>query len=773
MSTATIEARCNARPTRLAFILSTPDRTQILNVITRATSLWGGRFNPIVILDDTGRRAVGRHYELAPPNQHLTRQADLLKAFDPDLLISYSDTPLPAELAPWSHRNFPAASLDWDPMGTNNVRSYFVDIRSILDDLWDKEFRNVATPRFKLRYMEKTEAEGSLLRAARFGIYPTDNHYEFVKRNFGAEAIEDNAELHARNWPGDFQTPMNLTGAYCIASRQELSHAFFVLDPDDPYDVVDYWNLRASGMILFALTMQDYKEYRIPIGDFCKAANYPTNPAPTHFDFLTIIKGASITETQVQEVRQWIMEENLTLNQIVLMGRVPEYKRDNYGAADELEIEPLRCFESNTQGILIDGGGRVDGPKPSFLGKRDYFSYWSMDLDLQSFHDPKACYRLPWINSGCDALVSRCVGSGFEMNASRVSRNGIVTRHDGDSSHVRISSINPIQVVKSFLEGAKVDYLEISSPGLALIRIIDMMKTLRGCEVFQNSAIRDTLDEMGTGEPRSVKHVRLAVMKTLKDLSLYGRPATQQEKGKHVDRLLKKAVDSKVFRVGLKFKCTACQRERWYATTEFTEEYNCKSCFSREKTPYIYEHEWYFSSDGLFRSSNKLDGNITILLTLAFFQEISNFYNMQYAPSFTYALNGEEKEMDFAIIASEMMRPGVDMIFGEAKSGSELDAAERAKLKSFGLQTNSYICFCTLAPDFTDEDKEYFKDLYSSGVKIILLPKLLLEMDSFDLSNFKLKNNPGRSATEADWLMRFTVIRTLGEEFAKANYLWV
>lgn len=771
MSTTTIEARCNARPTRLAFILSTPDRAQLLNVITRATTLWGGRFNPIVILDDTGRRAVGRHYELAPRDPYTARQADLLKAFDPDLLISYTDEPLPAELSPWSHRIFPAAALDWDPVGNNNVRSYFVDIKPILDDLWDKEFRNVATPRFKLRFMEKAEAEGSLLRAMRFGIYPTDDHYEFVRRNFVAEAVTDNAELRARNWPGDFQTPLSLTNSYCNAPRQRQSHAFFVLDPEDPFDMVDYWNLRASGMILFALTMQDYRDYRVPIEDFCAAANYPNNPA--HFDFLTVIKGASITDAQVEEVRRWITEENLTRSRIGIMGWVPEYHRGNYGAADELEIEHLRCFESNAQGILIDGSGRIDGPKPSFLGQRDHFSHWSMDLDLQTYRDPKACYRLPWLNSGCDALVSRHVGFGSRMDAGRVSLNGIVTRHDGDSSHVRISPINAIQVVGSFLEGVGMKYLETSSPGLALVRIIDMMETLHACEIFQNSAIRDTLDEMGRGELRSVKHVNLAAMKALKDFKLYGKPATQPQKGEHVDRLLKRAVDSKVFRVGLKFKCTACQRERWYATTEFAEEYNCKSCFSRERTPHIHEHEWYFSSDGLFRSSNKLDGNITILLALAFFQEISHFYNMQYAPSFTYTLNKEQKEMDFAIIASEMMRSGVDMIFGEAKSGSELDTAERAKLKAFGLQTKAYICFCTLAPDFTDEDKDYFKDLYTSGVKIILLQKFLLEMDSFELSDFKSKNNPGRSATEADWLMRLTVIRTLGEEFAKANYLWL
>lgn len=770
-TTTSIETRCNARPTRLAFILPTADRVQLMNVIMRATTLWGGVFNPIVILDDTGRRVVGRHYELAPPNPYLGLKADLLRSFDPDLLISYGDKPLPAELSVWSHRNFPASALDWDPMGRNEVRSYFVDIKPILDDLWDKEFRNVATPRIKLRFMQKAEAEKSLLRAARSGVYPTDEHYEFLRKNFGAEGVIDNADLRASHWPSEFQSPLGLTAAFCNASRLRQSHAFFVLDPEDPFDVVDYWNLRAAGMILFALTMQDYRDYRVSIEDFCAAAYYPNSPG--NFDFLTIIKGGSITDAQVEEVRRWITEENLTRSRVGIMGWVPEYHRANYGSSDEFEIEPLRCFESNAQGILIDGVGRIDGPKPSFLSQRDHFAHWSMDLEIHSFRDPNACYRLPWLNSGCDALVSRHIGFHSQMKAGRVSSKGIVTRHNGDSSQVRIGPITAVQVVRSFLEGVGVKYLETSPPGLALVRIIEMLGTLHSCEIFQNTAIRQTLDEMGTGDPRSVKHVKCAVMKTLKDFKMYGRPATQLEKGHHASYLLRLAIDSKLFKVGLKFQCSACHRQNWYATTEFDEEYNCKSCFSREKTPHIHEHEWYFSSDGLFRSSNKLDGNITILLTLAFFQEIGHLGNMQYAPSFTYALKDEQREMDFAIIASETMRPGVDMIFGEAKSGAELDAAERAKLKLFGLQTKAYICFSTLEPDFAEADKEFFKDLYTSGVKIILLPRFLLEMDRFELSRFKLDNNPGRSDTEADWLMRLTVIRTLGEEFARANYLWL
>src|SRR5580658_2326815 len=106
MGTTTIDARCNARPTRLAFILPTPDRALLLNIIMRATTLWGGRFNPIVILDGTTQRVAGQRYALAGRDPYLAQQANLLRDFDPDLVIAPTGTILPPELESWEHRAF-------------------------------------------------------------------------------------------------------------------------------------------------------------------------------------------------------------------------------------------------------------------------------------------------------------------------------------------------------------------------------------------------------------------------------------------------------------------------------------------------------------------------------------------------------------------------------------------------------------------------------------------------------------------------------------------
>ena len=769
MATTTIEARCNARPTRLAFVLPTPDRATLLKIIERATSLWGGRFNPILILDGAQQKVEGRHYSLLPRPPYVKQLVDVLRGFDPDLLISYGGAVLPEELKPWEHRTFPADNLEWNPVG-RGARSFFVDVQPVLRDLWDKEFRNVAEPRMRFRFIPKDESELSLLLAARFGLYERAAHYEFITEHFKAEPITE-AKLRTTPWPPAFHMPISITGLYCQSHRPSIHpHAGFLLDPNDPFDVIDYWNLRAAGMILLPLTMATYRDDKDIISAFGARSSYSLGTEDTMA--ITIIKGRSITDAQMEEVQAWIRDNGVTKSHVMAQGWVPEYDRQGYPANSEIDVEPIRGFESNAIGVLIDGYGRIDGPKPSFLDQNDYYSHWSMDWGLSTFLAPEACYKLPWLNPECDALVARKVGFDSGMKAAHVSKSGIVTRHGGDSSEIRLSPISAVQAVKAFLKGVGLRYRETSTPGLALARIIEMLGNLYECEIFQNEAIRKALEEMSTGETRTTKHIHSQVIHSLRYFKLYGQNISENQKKSRAERIIHRAIDANVFRVGLVFQCSTCNRSHWYSTTEFTKTYSCKECFSQEKTPYIHELEWQYSSDGLFRNGKNLDGNITILLALSFFQEIYHIDGLKYAPSFLYKIDDQEGEMDFAILGSESYRPGTDLIFGEAKTAAALKDDARAKLKAFGLKTKAFICFCTLADDFSAEDKEYFKDLHKAGIRIIMLSRFFLDMDREAVAEYR-SHNPGRSATVADWLSRETIVKTLGEPFAKENYIWV
>ena len=395
-----------------------------------------------------------------------------------------------------------------------------------------------------------------------------------------------------------------------------------------------------------------------------------------------------------------------------------------------------------------------------------------MDISFFSFGNDKACYRLPWLNSGCDALVAHKIGMSFEMDATHVAREAIVTQQDGPDGDVRIHPITGIDAIQAFLQGKGIEYTGTSSPGLALARIVEMLGSLRHCTIFQNAAVRDLLDELSTGRRRAAREVLGAVKKSLKDYRFFGQPATKEQIAERVDTLLGQAVEAKVFRIGLEFQCSRCKRHNWYAVPEFDEHYNCKSCFAREVTPRLDKTDWHYASDGFFRSSNKIDGNVTVLLALNLFMELFDS-DLKYAPSFTYKIDGEEHEMDFAAISSRALVREVETVFGESKSGAALKEEERSKLRSFGERTGSYICFCTLAEDFDDNDKAFFRELVDANVKVILFTRFFLEMDHFEISRYRSDNHSGRSHSMPDWLMRATIIRILGQDFARQHHIWV
>jgi hypothetical protein len=490
MGTTTIEARCNARPTRLAFIIPKPDRDLLIGVMSRATSLWGGMFNPIVILDDSTRVARGVYHDRFPPQEsYIQRQDDILRSFDPDILINYSDDPLPEVLKHFQHRTYPAARLDWNPWGRREM-SYFVDVYPVLDELWDREFKGNQSPRIKLRFLEKAASEASLFLAARYGLYSNDGAYDFLTKNFAAEPFTYNAEFKAALKPGSFHSPLSITTFHCITRRQQIhSHAFFLLNPEDPFDVMEYWNLRAAEVYLLPFTLQDFKEFENPIRDFGATAAYPINDSITNMP--VVIKAPSITDEEHEEVTKWIGAQGL-VNQLSRMGWVPHCRRDMYGVGNELEIDPIRAFEAKAVSVVNDGYGKLQGPKPSFLTSQHHHQHWSMDMSFYTHGNTTASYKLPWLNSGCDALVRRQIGSHSDMHATHVSQEGLVSQHDGDDGDVRLSPISATDVIKAFLQGSGIEYLQTSSPGLALARILEMMGSFHSCEVFQNEAIRQT-----------------------------------------------------------------------------------------------------------------------------------------------------------------------------------------------------------------------------------------------------------------------------------------
>jgi hypothetical protein len=768
MPTTTLTAQCNARPSRLAFVLPTPDRKNLFAVIARATSLWGGIYNPIIILDGSTRIVYGIQEERGSEGDYLRSQEAILKAFDPDVLFTFSPEPLPDELKAFQHRTYSAAQLE-SVSYHNRLVSEFVDVWPVLHDFWEQEFKFSTTPPIKFRFPEKAEAEKSLLIAARFGLYANDNSYEFLRERFGATSFTYDAAFKSEMVGAGVLTPIRVTQHHCFQQRQFIhSHAYFLMDPENVFDVVDYWNLRAAGMALVALTVADYKDFEPLVREFGAAAAYPINERMTNR--VTLIKGRSITEEEAEVVADWIRSLDF-LKDFSTMGWVPRFNMNYYGVGNEIDVRPIKAFESSPIAVLTDGYGSLEGPSLPFLRDDPWAGRWSTDISFYAYGQNDSCYRLPWLKTGCDALIQRKIGMGFELDAARVSKQGVVAQHKGKSSSTTLQPISAVDVTKSFLQGHQIDYVGSSSPGMAMERIIEMLGGIRGCDLFKNVGIRDLLEELASGDTKPAADVRAAVKRTMVNYLHYAQPATKNQKADAVSALLTSAIAAKVFRIGLQFQCSRCKRYNWYAVTEFDEGYNCKSCFAREVSPRLDTTRWHYASDGFFRNSNKLDGNITVLLTLTFFNYLFE-HRVQFSPSFNYKLAGEAHEMDFAVVTGNDRHEQVEMIFGESKSGAALNLAEKTKLRAFAGKTGSYLCFCTLAEEFSEDDKNFFRELVEAKISVIMLNRFFLEMNYFDLIQLQNERHTGRSKN-TDWIMRTTTIGTLGEEFATKHNIWL
>lgn len=123
MQTRTVHVNCNTRPARLAFLVDKPEPEVLEEVFRLNTLLWGGMFNPVVAMDGTSRKRVGRHYMFE--DQTYDREVVLLlEEFDPDFLIDYSGVQITPALNRF--RILPRQHLRWNPWGREEI-FYFLE----------------------------------------------------------------------------------------------------------------------------------------------------------------------------------------------------------------------------------------------------------------------------------------------------------------------------------------------------------------------------------------------------------------------------------------------------------------------------------------------------------------------------------------------------------------------------------------------------------------------------------------------------------------------
>jgi len=755
MSLRVLHVSCKIRPVRIAFVISKPEPAILEEVFRANTVLWGGLLNPVVVLDDSTRTKVGRHYQY-DDTPYAEEVRLLLREFDPDLLINFDGSVLPASFDAFKERTFTKDALRWNPWGKGEV-PFFLEVWPFLRNYWRTEVRFSKEPPHKFAYMQPDGPLKTYLTAV-FGVFAdNDEGKKVLIEHFGAKLVTYDEEF--RKAPKqELIFPISATqfDLRIPSPKPRSSDIFFLLDPTQMHDVVDYWNLRAAGFRIFSLPVDCYKDYAERAKAFARWSMDPSVPKP--FAGPTIVKARGVEDDVSIQVGQWFGSLDSELAPSV-MGWVPRFGERHDRVEPDVQIRAATAKDVSQNVMMSDTSGEIQFPSPCELSEGDQSQHWAIDLTAFGANEDTT-FRLPWLKPSCDKVAEYSFGHSFGPAAARVSKHGIVAMARGDHDHSLVHEPKVTNVWTAYLKDCGFTYLKTSSAGLALDRIIEQLGGIHRCQIFQNAGVRQLVDILSNGSPKSAHFVRQSIYKAV---------PPKEDQGTKGCEILANLMSLQLLRQGFELQCEKCQRSDWYHLSEVSEQFKCKKCFHVQLVPLLDRQTWSYVSNGLFRLEGKMAGCVTTILALIFFRSCLGL-DTRIVSSFDYSGPDGAGERDFAILSSDTFQEDVDVIIGECKTTLDLKDKEKKDIKDLGLATGAYIAFAIDAADFSDDDKAYFRELVEAEIRPILLVRKHLEMSYIETGEYRHRAVALRS--DADALHRLTVIDTLGSEFAKKHYIW-
>jgi hypothetical protein len=707
---STLLLRERIRPTSLAFLLAGPDPSLFLKATQICSVLWGGIYHPIIVLDQTTRVRVGVQEQLGDPAE--TEILGTLKDFDPDFVVTLGTDTLPPFLASiFRGRHLKESDLTHE-LRPGQPSGVFLEVWPFLEQFWRDQVRGGPADA-GVRIVNAGATGAEVFVAAQFGRYSREGANRLMRERLGAhDCAFDSAFREAFRFTEHWY-PIDFTALSIQALGQAafVNASFFLLDHANLYDVVDYWNLRAAGMVVFPLSASLYRDYAEGVRAF--ATRTKLNML-MHFDG-QVIKARSVSDELLEDVARWASE--VSGLQITRRGWYPRFGVKISHVSPDITPVTIEASSSNLIAILENGWGHLLGAAPSceFDGPA-YFQQWSSELDVYSDHEDGHQFHLPWLRPECDRLAARHLGHGYGTEASRVSRSGVVCYRKGDHRDTSIRQIATPDVVKAVLADAGFRFDGLSSSGLAAQRMVAQLGGIHAAGIFRNRGVREVLERLEKGNSLPADEIRATLH----------RHHQQGICGPGVSTILDRLVERMAIRAGMMFKCESCGRHDWYHISEFDEHFACKSCFSEQRTPRLEGEQWHYRSDGMFALDGRMAGCLSVLLAILHIKTWVT--NVHYCTSFNYTDGTQPHEADFMCFVRGF-RDEVEVVVGEAKTRQSLDVHEIVRMGSLAARLDAWLVFSKLEGAFSDEDKEHFRNLQADGRRLILLDGPTLEAD--------------------------------------------
>jgi hypothetical protein len=750
------------RPLRIGFCVRYDDVQDVVTAARLTTLLWGGMHNPII--------PVGAPGSLA---DHLVR------LFQVDILVPIADT---SEIKAFTERygwaRFPReyhsdTILTEDSHDRTRKIVRVLDVSHLIQKYWNEEFRFArdGTSNCAMVTWKSSDPHANVLNLM-FGGYPKEKLSYQYEKNFKKALRAQEVKIDGRKpipaLLARRTTPIGLTEqdikSYAGGRRNT---GFYVGDPGNFSDLVNFWNIRAADAYLTFLPKENAGRFL----NFVRA----------HTD--RIAKANEFGGNEVL-VSVWFAGDGQRTHEEMVAITKPFEAKDrgfimhgvDVHSWNGLNINPSSSILSETSS-MANVGIKYGKPtitaqlsdKPFPKRERRYLDqYFVVSLKpFVSVEFPDHTLTLPvlpdlneWYARQMvfDDYSVRCVKTWFGRTVS------VIT--DIDQDVVDVSPIRKYELIKKIFERAAVA-AEKSGAGLVAERLIALMGGINGAaRIFKITGVRKFIENTDPLQQQAKFEIEKKIddggsfTKFVKQFGLGGGPLTTEQ-------VFKTMIQRNLLQAGMEVRCPKCSLKTWINLRDVDEMYACEFC--QEKSRFVdvvqpitikAQNEvktidgtrWHYRLTGLVGKRDKQQGAIPVILTLQHLTNRlrhilgDNLYST--ALNLAYEKNGAresaETDLTFFDLGRRNGTDNIEVLIGECKTGQLITRAQidrlievRKLIEKSGVKC--HLVFVKTKGEFSAAEIGHFKRLMSMGINPILFTAIELERWWDEYAGFKAK----------------------------------
>lgn len=697
------------RPLRIGWAVRDGDLPAIRQAVRYSHALWGGRFNPILLID------------------HEDEARQLVELFRLDVICPVGDSPevknfpgtFPHLIQPFHNESIFVKQEQW-----NNF-SWVLDVHNAIAHWRARPEWKQLTDRGLRTYQWQPNDPLADVFLMQFGAYPVADEIGMDYADLVAQSMEPVAHplaLNARIPSDVVEHPgvavlgrLGIHRHYAVRPGWDMP-GFFVGSVTDPNDLVCFWNIRACDIPLWFVDAAHLDRYADLNPEWARVLKAYVEHRRYEWE-----RRLGIWSRQdIDEAREHFVGMELTPCRVI----------DPFWGGDTVRPPIMQLGDTSTLGVIGNSNAvpRVnfaltDKPFCSDMYFAQQHLVASISLIGGLYGDEQHTFDVPYVPE-LNEFYARTMH--FEYDKLRIEPESTGLIIDAADHDTFLTAMPVAALFKRIFGLAGLDS-SLSNGGRIVRQLLTQLGGIQGARVFKVPGARSLLKTFGLTDTftrdnalnvirdKSPEHPS-GTFAAHTDLFLSPRPFETKLTPPDVFAFM---VGKGLFRIGADLRCPKCDMTSWFSLDVLKLYVTCDLCgHAFDTTEQLIDFKWRFRRSGVFGTERNAQGAVPVALTL---QQLGTtlrgaLRESMYSPSLDVkpakGVTLPQCEIDFVWLEKERFPNRASLILAECKDHGpirpdefqrDVDNLRRIADAFPSRRFDTYILFVKMAPFTADE----------------------------------------------------------------------